>query len=149
MAFRFNLEPVLKQRKRLEDVAQRDYAEAQAAVDTVLRRLEAMYQRMDEVRDEIAQTEAASGKESLAMVREMEHFIIGHKIRIESVRQEARSLLQFAEEKQEALIEAAKEKKVLSKLREKRLSEYRERLNRIEAKNADDQTMMRQAWRKR
>ena len=44
---------------------------------------------------------------------------------------------------------AAQEKKVLVKLKEKRLTEYKDWLNRIEQKNADDQTNMRQAWGKR
>ena len=146
MAFRFNLEPVLKQRKRLEEFAQREFAEAQHAVDVMLRSLEAMYTRLDEVREEIAAAERAA---DLNQVRDMEAFISGHKIRIEAVRLEARELLRIAEEKQEALILAAQEKKVLVKLKEKRLVEYRDWLNRIEAKNADDQTMMRQAWGKK
>jgi flagellar FliJ protein len=146
MAFRFNLEPVLKHRKRLEEMAQREFAEAQSSVDEILRRLEGMYTRMDEVRGEIA---AAERDANLATVREMETFIYGHRIRIEQVRLEARELLRIAEERQEALILAAQEKKVLVKLKEKRLSEYKDWLNRIEAKAADDQTMMRQAWGKR
>ena len=100
---------------------------------------------MDQVRGEIALAESAS---KLDLVREMEGFIIGHKIRIENLRQEARELLRIAEEKQQALISAAQEKKVLVKLKEKRLAEYREWLNRVEAKNMDDQTMTQMAWRK-
>ena len=127
-------------------MAQREFAEAQHAVDEILGRLENMYTRLDEVRDEIAVAERDA---NLGHVREMESFISGHRIRIEMVRLEARELLRVAEDKQEALILAAQEKKVLVKLKEKRLSEYKDRLNRIEAKAADDQTMMRQAWRKR
>lgn len=144
--FRFGLEPVLKHRQRLEEIAQREFANAQAEVDAILKRLEDMYTRLDEVRVEIAEAETRG---QLNDVRIMEAFISGHKIRIEDVRKEARRLLQAAEEKQEALILAAQEKKVLSKLKEKRFAEYKERLNRIEAKNQDDQTMMRQAWGKR
>jgi flagellar FliJ protein len=146
VAFRFNLETVLKHRKRLEELAQKDFATAQDAVNTILKKLDDMYTRLDEVRNEIAEAEKQSRLED---VRAMEHFIIGHKVRIEGVRQEARTLLQVAEEKQEALIKAAQEKKVLVKLKDKRLAEYKEWLNRMEAKNQDDQTMMRQAWGKR
>lgn len=149
MAFRFGLETVLKHRKRLEEIAQREFAEAQAAVDEILRRLEAMYQRLDEVRIEIAAAEGSGAHLKMEEVRAMENFIGGHKIRIEKVRQEAREFLKVAEDKQEALIAAAQEKKVLAKLREKRLSEYKEWLSRIEAKNQDDQTMMRHGWGKR
>jgi flagellar FliJ protein len=146
MAFRFALNSVLKHRQRLEDLAHREFALAQSAVDEVLRRLEGMYNRMDEVRVEIAE---AQRQAKLDAVRDMESFIHGHKIRIEHVRLEARELLRVAEEKQEALILAAQEKKVLVKLKEKRFAEYKDWLNRIEAKAADDQTMMRQAWRRK
>ncbi len=149
MAFKFGLDSVLKHRKRLEDVAQREFAEAQAAVDVILSRLEEMYKRMDEVRMEISGAEKVSGKDAIAAVCEMNSFLRGHKVRIEGVRQEARVLLAAAEAKQEALIFAAREKKVLLKLREKRLAEYREWMGRIEAKMQDDQAMMARAWGKR
>jgi flagellar FliJ protein len=149
MAFRFGLETVLKHRKRLEDIAQREYAEAQAAVDRALAQLEAMYTRMDEVRAEIAAFEARGTPDSISMVRSMEEFLGGHKIRIEKARQEARELLLKAEEAQDALITAAQDRKVLVKLKEKKMNEYREKLKRIEAKVQDDQTMVRLAWGKR
>lgn len=146
MAFRFGLDSVLKHRQRLEEMAQKEFATAQAAVDEILKRLDGMYQRLDEVREEIS---AAETQSQIEQIREMEGFIAGHKIRIEAVRLEARHLLQVAEEKQEALILAAQEKKVLVKLREKRLVEYKEWLNRMEAKAQDDQTMMRHGWGKK
>lgn len=146
MAFRFGLEAVLKHRRRLEELAQREYAEAQAAVNECLGRLEAMYRRGDEVREEIR---AAQARGDLEIVREMETFLSGQKIRIETVRLEARGLLEVAEEKQEALVAAAREKKVLDKLREKRLAEYRAKLREMETKELDDLTTVRQAWGKR
>ena len=115
MAFKFGLDSVLKHRKRLEDLAQREFAEAQAAVDAILGRLEQMYLRMDEVRVEISSAEKTSGRDAIAAVCEMNAFLRGHKVRIEGVRQEARLLLAESEAKQEALIFAAREKKVLVK----------------------------------
>ena len=149
MAFKFGLDSVLKYRKRLEDVAQRAFVDAQKAVDEVLQRLEGMYARLDEVREEILRTQQSGSKGNLELVREMELFVSGQKIRIASTRQEARDLLQKAEEQQELLIAAAREKKILVKLKEKRLTEYKTWLDHIEAKNQDDQTMMRQGWGKR
>ena len=149
MAFKFGLESVLKHRKRLEDVAQREFVQAQADVDAALGRLEKMYQRLDEVRIEISGKETSGGREAIANICELELFLRGHKVRIESVRLEARELLAIAETKQEALIHAATEKKVLVKLREKRLAEHRLVLERMEAKIQDDQAMMARAWGKR
>jgi flagellar protein FliJ len=146
MAFKFGLETVLKHRKRLEEAAQREFAEAQAAVDAVLQRIEAMYKRSDEVREEILAAQADGSFQKIQEVREMESFLGGHKLRIEALRLEARQLLMVAEEKQEALIEAAREKKILVKLREKRLAEYREWLRQVEIKELDDLTQTRRAW---
>jgi flagellar FliJ protein len=149
MPFRFGLETVLKHRKRLEEAAQREYAEAQAAVNEVLTAIEVLYQRMDEVREEIAQAQAIGTPEKIALVLESEQFLVGLKTRIETLRLEARRLMAISEEKQEALIHAAREKKVLVKLKERRQQEHREWLRRIEAKELDDITMVRQVWGKR
>ncbi len=149
MAFLFALESVLKHRKRLEDVAQREFAEAQAAVETALKRLEAMYNRLDEVRESILQTQLGASRTKVAEVCQSEGFITGEKLRIEKLRLEVRALLLVAEDRQEALIACAREKKVLVKLKEKRLAEYKEWLSHIEAKNLDDQTQMRQSWGKK
>lgn len=149
MRFRFSLESVLKHRARVEEIAQREFAEAQAKVDECLCQIETMYKRMDEVREDIAKAQGQGSAEKIEEVREMETFIVGQKIRVERMRLEARALLQVAEEKQDALILAAQEKKILQRLKEKRQQEYRERMNMIEAKELDDLTMVRQAWRKK
>jgi len=149
VAFRFGLETVLKHRKRLEEIAQREYAEAQNAVNEALNRLEAMYTRTDEVRVEIAQAQSRGDSESLSQVLEMEGFINGRKCGLNACARKRAKLLRLAEEKQELLIKAAQEKKVLVKLKDKRLAEYRDWLRRLEAKAVDDQTMTRQVWGKR
>lgn len=143
MAFRFGLNTVLKHRKRLEDVAQREFSEAQGNVDQCLNEIEDMYSRIDEVRVEIAGAERVGTVESLTQIQGMQAFIDGQKIRIERLRLKARELLLVAEQKHEALIAAAREKKILVKLKEKRFAEYRSWLQRMEAKELDDLTMVR------
>ncbi|MGE3684101.1 MAG: flagellar export protein FliJ [Bdellovibrionales bacterium] len=149
MAFRFGLEAVLKYRKRLEEIAQKDFAEAQAAAGACLREIESMYQRMDEVREEIRRAAEIGTAQKLEEIRAMEQFLEGQKIRVERQRLKARELMAVAEEKQEALTAAVREKKVLVKLKEKRLNEHREWIARVEAKTLDDLTMVREARRRR
>lgn len=148
MAFRFALEAVLKHRGRLEDMAQREFMEAQNAVDECLRTIEAMYKRMDEVREEISEAQSKGSSENIQKILEMEGFIQGQKIRIEALRLKARELMAIAEAKQEALIEAAREKKILVKLKEKRKKDYLDHMQKIEAKELDDMTMVRHGRRK-
>lgn len=149
MAFKFSLDSVLKHRKRLEEAAQREYAEAQAAVDECLKKIELMYQRSDEVREEILAAQNSGAGHSVEHIREMELFIGGQKIRIETLRQHARELLMIAEQKQEALILAAQEKKTMVKLKEKRKAEYENWLKQVEAKEQDDMTTVRFGWGKK
>lgn len=146
MAFKFGLEAVLKHRKRLEDVAQKEFVEAQRALDQCLEKIEAMYRRHDEVRIEILDAQRDGSSQKLNEVRDMEAFLGGHKIRIQAERMQARALMQVVEEKQEALIEAAKEKKILVKLKEKKFAEYKQRMAELEAKAQDDMTTTRIAW---
>lgn len=149
MGFKFSLDGVLKHRKRLEEVAQREYAEAQAAVDECLKKIEAMYKRSDEVREEIFGAQTSGASSSVENIREMELFLAGQKIRIETLRQHARALLLVAEEKQEALIQAAQDKKALEKMREKRKAQWDAWIRQIEAKELDDMTTVRQGWGKK
>lgn len=149
MAFRFGLETVLKHRHRIEEVAQREFADAQAAVDQCLSEIEAMYRRLDEVREEILAAQQRGSASELEMIREMETFVTGQKVRIERLRLKARDLLIVAEEKHEALITAAQERKVMVKLKEKRFAEYKTWLARMEAKELDDVVSVRTARRKR
>jgi flagellar FliJ protein len=143
------LESVLKHRHRLEEVAQREFAEAQTAVDRCLAEIESMYQRLDEVREEISAAQMRGSAGELELIREMETFVTGQKVRIERLRLKARELLMIAEEKHEALIFAAQERKVMVKLKEKKFTEYRTWLARMEAKELDDVVSARTARRKK
>lgn len=149
MGFKFNLESVLKHRQRLEEEAQREFAEAQRAVNEILQKIESMYNRMDEVREEIAAAQKSGTAQALEQVRNMEEFLVSFKKQIEATRLQARELMAAAEERQEKLIFAAQEKKVLAKLKERREAEHREHVSRIEAKELDDLTTIRQSWGKR
>jgi flagellar export protein FliJ len=146
MAFKFGLEPVLKHRERLEEIAHMEYTQARAKVDAAMDGLETMCSLITEIRAEIA---SALKSGSLLIAHEMEDFLAGHKIRIDRLRQQARELLRQAEDKQDVLIKAARERKVLAILKDRKLAEYRDWLRRIEAKALDDQTMTRQVWGKR
>jgi flagellar FliJ protein len=149
MRFKFSLDSVLKHRKRLEEVAQKEFAEAQANVEAAMRRIEEMYTRMDEVREEIRAAQLRGTGGDLEQIRGMETFLIGHTRRIEAARLGLRELMVIAEQKQELLIEAAKERKILDKLKERKKAEHHELAARAEAKELDDLTTTRQAWGKR
>lgn len=129
-------------------MAQRDLAEAQHAVDACLENIEAMYRRNDEVREEILNCQKQGDAQALHQIHERETFLRGQRQRIEQERLEARRLMAIAEEKHEILIAAARDKKILEKLKERKRQQYQEWIRQLEAKQLDDQTMTRMAWRK-
>ena len=57
--------------------------------------------------------------------------------------EKARELLSIMEEKQEILIDKAREFKVVELLREKELKRYHEKMRLIETKEIDDMNLMR------
>jgi flagellar export protein FliJ len=149
MKFLFSLDSVLKHRQRIEEMAQRDYAEAQAAVAQTQVELQAMYDRVDQVREDITKLHVRGDSLSLQRAVASEEFLRGFQRRIEAKRHELRQLMQVAEDKQEALVFAAREKKTLVNLRKKKKAEFDLKVRRNEVKELDDLTATREARRQR
>lgn len=144
MAFRFHLEKVLEHRRRLEDDAKRDFLNAQVNTLNALRDLEGLYVAIDVAR--ARGHEMQKGVANLHMAPTLQNidvFIGGQKIRIERQRAVIRELKATEERFQELLVQAAKEKKTLEKLREKHIAEYRAELARREQEELDDLSVMR------
>ena len=137
MKFEFNYQQLLEYRKRLEELAQIEYITAQKQVDVAEVELERMYQQIDDSRQRARMLEVQGGKQapSLAFI---DDFINKHKIRIEMQRRVIRELKQVAESKQQALVAAAKEYKILEKLKERKLVEYKDIMKKRELKQVDE-----------
>jgi flagellar FliJ protein len=142
MKFEFSLESLLEHRRRIEDVAQRDWAEAQAKVDEAVAKLNDYYDQVDQARHRSAALENEGGAQSGALIS-IDEFIGGQKYRIEAQRQAIRELKTEAERRQEILIEAAKETKTLEKLKERQLEEFKLKRRKLEAKENDELVVTR------
>ena len=119
MKFKFSLEVLLKHRARLEELARKDFLMAQNAADESMLRINQMWQDIDNVRLSAMEIQHRGGS-SAQLLATMDEFINGHKVRIEREKKRFRDLQLFADEKKDLLIEAAKEFKILEKLKEKR-----------------------------
>ena len=86
----------------------------------------------------LAQWRTLSGGKHAPALSHIDQFINGQKIRIEKQRQLVRELMGEAERLQEILIEAAKGRKTLEKLRERRYSEFRTIRKKAELKAIDE-----------
>lgn len=137
MRFEFSLESLLTHRRRLEELAQREYAEAQSKVDAAALKLNEYYDQVDEARHRSASLEVRGGAQAGALIS-IDEFIAGQKYRIEAQRKVIRDLKVEAERLQEILIEAAKETKTLEKLKERQLEEFKLKRRKAETKALDE-----------
>lgn len=143
MAFEFKFATLLKHRKRLEEAAQRDYLEAKAILDHCLEGIEALYISIEETRLQISLWQRRGQVDDLMQISDGERFIDGQKIRIERERIKARQLMAIVEEKQELLVEAAREFKKIDKLKEKLKAEHKKEAKKREVKRLDDLVVIR------
>jgi flagellar FliJ protein len=137
MKFVFTLEVVLKQKKRIEEMAMLAYVEAQRKVDESQKRINQMWEDIQIARESRFKVET-NGSRNFFEMSHYEEFVVGHKQRIELEKKNLRQLLMVAEEKKELLVEAAKEYKAIQKLKEKKKEEFKKYKNKIEVKKSDD-----------
>lgn len=140
--FRFPLEKLAWHRKNLENLARREWIAAQREVDDALDELNALYRQVDESRERAAALSRQGGPHAVALAQ-IDSFIGGQKIRIERLRLKIRELQAEAERRHENLVEAAKERKTLEKLKEKRLEEFRTKMKKHELKVMDELVVTR------
>jgi len=148
MKFNFRLDTLMRHRKLLRDEAQREFQDAQNAVQKQLALIKSMYQELDNARFGAEKIQKQGGS-CLPQLVQIEEYIEGQKIRIQQARQKARELLQVAEQKQEILIEKMQEHKVLEKLKEKQAASHRKEVSKRERINSDDMVLMRHGHKER
>lgn len=143
MKFRFRLDTVMRQRRVEQDLAQKDYFTAQAAVNQQLSLIKVMYEESDSAREMAGSLQMMGGTKVPDLIQ-IEEFISLQKLKIQRAREKARELMAIAEEKQEILVEKAQNVKVLEKLREKQHEEFKKEKSKRETIEMDDMTIMRQ-----
>lgn len=140
--FRFNLENVLKVRKTAENLAQRDFQLAQAALQEEYDRLQRMVDEKAEAFQQRHRLETGGGPAG-AGLGQIQDFLGGQEILIQRQRAKIQEFETQVERLREILRERAIETKMIEKLKEKRREEYLQERDRREVKEADDQSMMR------
>lgn len=137
MKFQFPFGKLLEIRARAEDVARKQFAEAQRAVDEANRELAEMYAAIDRSRSSSHELALNGGADPARLVQN-DAFVLGQGVLIERKRSVIRELMSIAEAAQAALVEAAKERKTLEKLRERRLNEWKAAVKKREIKRLDE-----------
>jgi flagellar protein FliJ len=140
--FKFAFEKLLAHKQTLEEIAQKNLAEAQRKLEDAKNELNALYQAVDDVRARSFELERQGGQSQMTGIA-TDEFIKGQKYRIEKQKNVVREKMWDVEQRQDELIIAAREKKTLEKLREKKLEEFQLEMKRKEVKEVDDIVTMR------
>ncbi|HBG46109.1 MAG TPA: flagellar export protein FliJ [Deltaproteobacteria bacterium] len=134
--FKFNLEPLFEYRQRLEEISHKEFGES-------LERLKDEERRIEELKELYLKSshEIDSLKETGAGRQEMElyhSYMSGLKRHIS---EQDRILVQVSavvERKRGELIEASKNRKVIELMKERSLSSYNKRMDKVEQKESDE-----------
>lgn len=140
--FAFGFEKLLHHRRQLEDIARRNWLEAQAKVDAANGKMRNLFDEIEQARFRAGTLARGGGAHGPALAQ-IDEFINGQKVRIEAQRAEIRKLLADAESMHEIVVEAAKERKILEKLRERKHEDFKSRLKKQEIKEIDELVVTR------
>lgn len=140
--FKFPFENVLKHRKILEDLAQKDFQEAQADLMKLRRELFAMHESIHGARSRAYEEQVAGGTASPSLTQ-IHEFIKGQDLRIERHMEKIKLAEHKVEEMREILRQKAIDYKIIEEHKEKKKSEFKVESNKKEQKEFDDLSSMR------
>ncbi len=135
--FQFNLEGVLRHRKHLEQ-------ERQRAVGELLAEMAAMQAELKALNDMVAQsteqlrTSHLTGRIDLGYLTAHRRFILATQSKAAALMQKMAQLQQRIDAARRELAEAAKQRKIIEKLREKQYERWREEQQRKELAALDE-----------
>ncbi len=138
--FVFKLEGVLRHRKNLEQARQRTLAEVQAQLSQLEAQLRALDAQVQATNDDVRQNRLI-GKVDVNFLTAHRRFLMATQRRAMEIAQNMGLVQLKLDEARRALAEAAKERKVLEKLRERKHQAWQAELNRKEAAALDEVAM--------
>jgi flagellar FliJ protein len=141
--FKFSFEKLLEYQKQQEDVARRDYNESLDKLEIEKARYQKFFKDQDMARDEQFYLKNRNDGVSVSRLNEIDNFLDGLYKKIENQRSVVINHTQIVEQKQEILHLAAKERKILEKLKDKKFQEYKKALKKAEFKEADELVVTR------
>ena len=130
--FVFSLQKVLELREYEEDKAKLELGKAVAEVERLKRLLE------ENARNRIAANQSRKDTNDISVLLSIEHYIIGLDAKKEKLLEELTMAQMVFEEKRDLYTKAMQDREVLSKLKEKQLSEYKKEVLKEEENALDD-----------
>jgi flagellar protein FliJ len=142
LKFKFNLEKILTHRKNIENLAQKDFGEAQHLLNIEIEKINKMIRDVQDAQAERQQVTSTGGQVS-GNLQQVHDFLIGQEIRINRQKETIKRHQSLVEEKRQILLNASKEYKIIEKLKEKRFHSFKQEANYREQVRADDLATMR------
>lgn len=140
--FKFTLEKVLKQRQIAADMAQKGFAEAQAAYDEEVAKRDEMVHVKNSSLDQRA-TMIQQGSGWVNSVEQINEFVMGQDLRIKNQNLRLLEFEKLVELKREILRQAVSEVKILEKLEEKQRAEHKAHTDREQQADMDELAVLR------
>jgi flagellar FliJ protein len=135
--FVFRLEAVLRHRKMIEQEKQRDLAAAAARFAEVERELKGLEGTMRETNDDVRRNRL-TGRLDVGFITAHRRFLLGMQRKAVELATRLAAAQRDVDAARAALAEAAKQRMVLEKLREKQRARWREELDRKELAQLDE-----------
>lgn len=142
MKFRFPFQNVLKHRKILEDIAQKDFQLVVFELNKQKQILSDFQEQIFIAREEAYRLQTKGGTASPAL-SQIHEFIKGQDIRIERQQAKIQECENKVEELREILRQKAVEYKIIERLRDKKKQEFAVEQRKLEQKQTDDLNTMR------
>ena len=130
--FVFSLQKVLELREYEEDKAKLELGKAVAEVERIKRLLE------ENARNRVAANQSRKDTNDVIILMNIENYIIGLDEKKEKLLEELTMAQMVFEEKRDLYTKAMQDREVLSKLKEKQLSEYKKEVLKEEENALDD-----------
>jgi flagellar FliJ protein len=143
MKFHFAYESLLEHKKLQEEIARRDYIETLHDLDEQKALYKSLYTRLHEAEAESSEIQNSKIGVQISKLIELDDFMAGQKIKIAKQREIVINHTTIVEGKQEIYIAAAKETKILEKLKEKKRTEFKKMAAKKEAKMTDEVVVTR------
>jgi flagellar FliJ protein len=140
--FRFRLQPVLEHRRRLEELAQIELAQAQAVQQREEAALQSLHERARLAVDRLEQQRLAGPLDIEVLLLGMRYLDV-LKGQADRQQQVVERLREQAEAKRQALIGSMQQRKVLEQLRERQRNAFLLEQRRQEARQVDELVVMR------
>lgn len=140
--FKFGLSKVLVQRQIVADIAQKNFAEAKAALDAETEKLNEMISTKHQSLEDRS-TMIQNNSDWVNSVAQINNFIVGQDLRIKNQNQRLQELENMVESRREILRQSVSEVKILERLEEKQRQAYMGKARKAEQDELDEISVLR------